>query len=54
MIPAAVSARTAAAMVEIDESAIREAIANESLRAVRIGGNERIRVSDLNAWLDSL
>lgn len=46
----AVSVKTAAAMVEVSESTIREAIDKGALTAFRIGRAIRIHVAELEAW----
>lgn len=50
----AVAVKTAAAMTELSETTIREAIASEKLPAYRVGRSIRIRVADLEEWVKSL
>lgn len=54
MIALAVSVKTAAAMVDVSESTIREAIDKKRLSAFRVGRAIRIHVSELEAWTKSL
>lgn len=54
MTPIAVSVKTAAAMVDVSESTIREAINRGNLPAFRIGRAVRIHVAELEAWTKSL
>lgn len=54
MTAIAVSVKTAAAMVEVSESTIREAIDKKHLPAFRIGRAIRIHVTELDAWTKSL
>ena len=50
----AVTVRTAAQMTEISETTIRDAINKQQLAAFRVGRQIRIKVADLETWLDSL
>ena len=50
----AVSVRTAATLTEISETTIRDAINKQALPAFRVGRQIRIKVSDLESWVDSL
>ena len=54
MTALAVSVKTAAAMVDVSESTIREAIDKKRLPAFRVGRAIRIHVSELEAWTKSL
>lgn len=54
MTSLAVSVKTAAAMVEVSESTIREAIDKKALIAFRVGRAIRIHVAELEAWTNSL
>lgn len=47
----AVSVKTAAAMTDLSESTIREAIEKQSLPAYRVGRAIRVTVDDLKAWV---
>lgn len=50
----AVSVRSAAQLTEISETTIREAINKQALPAFRVGRSIRIKVADLESWLDGL
>lgn len=50
----AVAVKTAAAMTDLSESTIREAIDKGALPAYRVGRSIRIKVSDLEDWIDGL
>ena len=50
----AMSVRTASARTEISETTIRDAINKQQLPAYRVGRSIRIKVADLDTWLDSL
>jgi excisionase family DNA binding protein len=50
----AVKVKTAAAVTEISETTIREAISKQELPAFRVGREIRIRVIDLETWVASL
>jgi excisionase family DNA binding protein len=50
----AVSVKTAAALVDISDTTIRDAIKKQRLPAHRVGRMIRIRVADLDAWVQSL
>lgn len=50
----AVSVKTAAAMTDLSESTIREAIDNQKLPAYRVGRAIRVMVADLEQWLAGL
>lgn len=52
--PIAVSVKTAAAMTEVSETTLREAINRQELPAYRVGRAIRIRTTDLDAWVQSL
>lgn len=52
--PLAVSVKTAAAMTDLSETTIREAIAKDELPAYRVGRAIRVRVADLENWLAGL
>lgn len=54
MTTISVSVRTAATMTEISETTIRDAINKQALPAFRVGRQIRIKVTDLDSWLDSL
>lgn len=55
MTPAiAVAVKTAAAMTDVSESTIREAISKQQLPAYRVGRSIRIKVTDLEDWVASL
>lgn len=57
MNPLAVSVKTAAAMVEVSESTIRDAIDKGALATFRVGKAGRairIHVTELEAWTKSL
>lgn len=54
MTSLAVKIRTAAAMTEISETTIREAINKQELPAFRVGREIRVKIADLEAWIDSL
>lgn len=49
----AVAVKTAAALTDLSESTIREAIDSQSLPAHRVGRAIRIRVADLEDWISS-
>lgn len=48
------SVKTAAAATDVSETTIRDAINKQVLPAYRVGRAVRIRVADLEAWVDSL
>jgi excisionase family DNA binding protein len=50
----AVSVKTAAALTDLSETTIREAIDKQVLPAYRVGRSIRIKVADLEAWIDGL
>ena len=50
----AVSVKTAGQMTDLNESTIRGAINRQALPAYRVGRAIRIKVSDLEAWVDGL
>jgi excisionase family DNA binding protein len=50
----AVSVKTAAAITELSETTIREAIDQERLPAYRVGRAIRVTVADLEQWLAGL
>lgn len=50
----AVSVKTAAALTDLSETTIRDAIDRQELPAYRVGRSIRIKVSDLEAWIDGL
>lgn len=50
----AVSVRTAADLTDISETTIRAAINEQKLPAFRVGRSIRIKVADLDAWVDRL
>jgi excisionase family DNA binding protein len=50
----AVKVKTAAALTEISETTIREAINKQVLPAYRVGREIRIRTVDLEQWISSL
>lgn len=50
----AVSVKTAAALTDTSETTIRGAINKQALPAFRVGVGIRIKVADLEAWVDSL
>lgn len=52
--PIAVSVRTASQMTEVSETTIRDEINKQRLPAYRVGRNIRIRVVDIEAWVESL
>jgi excisionase family DNA binding protein len=52
--PLAVSVKTAAAMTDLSETTIREAIDKQRLPAYRVGRAIRVLVVDLQAWLAGL
>lgn len=54
MTALAVSVKTAAAMTDLSESTIREAIDKQDLPAFRVGRAIRVLVADLEVWLSSL
>lgn len=49
----AVSVKSAAAMTDLSETTIREAIDRQELPAYRVGRAIRIQVADLQAWIAS-
>ena len=49
-----VSVKTAAAMYEVGEDAIRGAINRRELAAKKVGRNLRIRITALDEWFDGL
>lgn len=49
----AVSVKTAAALTDLSEATIRDAINKQQLPARRVGRSPRIKVADLEAWIDS-
>lgn len=49
----AVAVKTAAAMTDLSESTIREAIDKQELPAYRVGRAIRIDVDDLRRWIRS-
>lgn len=49
----AVSVKTAAALLDVSESTIREAINKQQIPAFRVGRSPRIKVADLDAWCDA-
>jgi excisionase family DNA binding protein len=50
----AVSVKTAAAMTDLSETTIREAIDAQHLPAYRVGRAIRVTVADLEQWLAGL
>lgn len=54
MTAIAVSVKTAAAMCEVSETTIREAIDKKALVAFRVGRAIRIHVTELESWTKSL
>lgn len=50
----AVSVKTAAAMTDLSESTIRDAIDKQELPAYRVGRAIRVLVDDLKQWLAGL
>jgi excisionase family DNA binding protein len=50
----AVAVKTAAALTDLSESTIREAINKQVLPAYRVGRTIRVKVSDLEEWLATL
>jgi excisionase family DNA binding protein len=50
----AVSVKTAAAMVDLSESTIRQAIDKQQIPAFRVGRAVRLYVTDLQAWTETL
>lgn len=48
----AVSVKTAAALLDLSESTIRDAINKQELPAYRVGRSPRIKTDDLEAWID--
>lgn len=50
----AVSVKTAAALVDVSETTLRAAIDSQGLPAYRVGRSIRIKVSDLEEWVDNL
>lgn len=50
----AVAVKTAAALTDLSEATIREAIDGQHLPAYRVGRAIRIRVVDLEGWVASL
>lgn len=50
----AVAIKTAAAMTDLSEHSIREAINKQHLPAYRVGRAIRIRVADLESWVSGL
>lgn len=54
MTALAVSVKTAAAMCELSESTVREAIDKGRLPAFRVGRAIRIHVTELETWTKSL
>lgn len=54
MTSLAVSVKTAAAMTDLSESTIREAIDAQRLPAYRVGRAIRILVADLEQWMGGL
>ena len=50
----AVSVKNAAAMTDLSETTIRDAIDREALPAYRVGRAIRVRVADLQEWLAGL
>lgn len=50
----AVAVKTAAAMTDLSETTIRDAIDRQVLPAYRVGRSIRIKVTDLEAWVDAL
>lgn len=52
--PIAVAVKTAAALTDLSETTLREAISKNQLPAYRVGRAIRVRVEDLDAWLLSL
>lgn len=50
----AVSVKTAAAMTDLSESTIREAIDRQDLPAYRVGRAIRVLVEDLEKWMGGL
>lgn len=49
----AASVKSAAALTDLSESSIREAIDKQELPAYRVGRAIRITVADLESWLTS-
>lgn len=54
MAPIAVAVKTAAALTDLSETTIRDAIDAQALPAYRVGRAIRIRVEDLKQWLAGL
>lgn len=52
--PIAVAVKTAAAMTDLSETTLRDAISKNQLPAYRVGRAIRVKVDDLEAWLSSL
>lgn len=52
--PIAVAVKTAAAMTDVSETTLRDAISKQQLPAYRVGRAIRVRVADLEDWLTSL
>lgn len=50
----AVSVKTAAALVDLSETTIREAIDRQQLPAYRVGRSIRIQYVDLEQWIAGL
>lgn len=50
----AVAVKTAAAMTDISETTLRDAINKQELPAYRVGRSIRIKVTDLEDWFTSL
>lgn len=50
----AVAIKTAAAMTDLSEHTIREAINKQKLPAYRVGRAIRVKVTDLETWVDTL
>lgn len=47
----AVSVKTAAALTDLSESTIRDAINKQQLPAYRVGRSPRVLMADLEGWL---
>lgn len=53
MKPLAVSVKTAAALTDLSEATVREAINKQKLPAHRVGRAIRILANDLEEWISS-
>lgn len=52
--PIAVGIKTAAAMTDLSETTVREAINKQQLPAYRVGRVIRVKVSDIEEWVSGL